>query len=50
MSTIFGGSDLAKVRNAEQHLPYLICTRARDYLLISAVEPESEFIDDLVER
>jgi hypothetical protein len=24
------------------------CTRARDYLLVTGVEPASEFLDDLV--
>jgi mRNA-degrading endonuclease RelE of RelBE toxin-antitoxin system len=40
-------SDLAEVYNTERHLLYVACTRARDDLLISGVEPASEFLDDL---
>ncbi len=40
-------SDLEEVYNTERHLLYVACTRARDYLLITAVKPGSEFLDDL---
>ncbi len=40
-------SDLAEVYNTERHLLYVACTRARDYLLVSGVDPASEFLDDL---
>jgi mRNA-degrading endonuclease RelE of RelBE toxin-antitoxin system len=40
-------SDLEEVYNTERHLLYVACTRARDYLLISSVEPSSEFLGDL---
>lgn len=40
-------SDLEEVYNTERHLLYVACTRARDYLLISGVDPASEFLDDL---
>ena len=40
-------ADLEEVYNTERHLLYVACTRARDYLLITSVEPESEFLDDL---
>ena len=40
-------SDLEEVYNTERHLLYVACTRARDRLLIAAVEPASEFLDDL---
>jgi len=40
-------SDLEEVYNTERHLLYVACTRARDHLLITAVEPASEFLDDL---
>jgi superfamily I DNA/RNA helicase len=33
--------------NTERHLLYVACTRARDRLLVTAVAPASEFIDDL---
>jgi superfamily I DNA/RNA helicase len=40
-------SDLEEVYNTERHLLYVACTRARDHLLVTAVEPPSEFLDDL---
>ncbi|MBI2224971.1 MAG: hypothetical protein HYU44_08460 [Betaproteobacteria bacterium] len=33
--------------NTERHLLYVACTRARDHLLVTSVEPASEFLDDL---
>jgi superfamily I DNA/RNA helicase len=41
-------SDLQEVYDTERHLLYVACTRARDHLLITAVDPSSEFLDDLV--
>lgn len=40
-------SDLDEVYNTERHLLYVACTRARDHLLVTAVAPASEFLDDL---
>ena len=40
-------SDLEEVYNTERHLLYVACTRARDHLLVTAVAPASEFLDDL---
>jgi superfamily I DNA/RNA helicase len=40
-------SDLEEVYNTERHLLYVACTRARDHLLVTCVEPASEFLDDL---
>ena len=40
-------SDLEDVYNTERHLLYVACTRARDQLLVTGVEPASEFLDDL---
>ena len=40
-------SDLEDVYNTERHLLYVACTRARDYLLVTGVNPSSEFLDDL---
>jgi len=40
-------SDLEDVYNTERHLLYVACTRARDHLLVTSVEPTSEFLDDL---
>jgi len=41
-------SDLEEVYNTERHLLYVACTRARDHLLVTSVEPTSEFLDDLI--
>ena len=40
-------ADLEEVYEAERHLLYVACTRARDFLLVTAVEPGSEFLQDL---
>ncbi len=40
-------TELDDVYETERHLFYVACTRARDRLLISAVRPASEFIQDL---
>ncbi len=40
-------ADLEAVYETERHLLYVACTRARDYLIVSGVEPMSEFVDDL---
>lgn len=44
--------DIAELETAfetERHLLYVACTRARDRLLVTGVEPGSEFLDDLKE-
>ncbi len=40
-------ADLQEVYDTERHLLYVACTRARDALLVTSVEPASEFLDDL---
>jgi mRNA-degrading endonuclease RelE of RelBE toxin-antitoxin system len=40
-------ADLEEVYATERHLLYVACTRARDHLLVTGVEPASEFLDDL---
>ena len=50
IASVADKSDLEEVYGTERHLLYVACTRARDYLIISAVQPESEFLDDLVAR
>lgn len=40
-------ADLREVYDTERHLLYVACTRARDYLLVTGVDPASEFLDDL---
>lgn len=47
IETVADESDLEEVYNTERHLLYVACTRARDHLLVSGVEPSSEFLDDL---
>ena len=47
IEAIADAADLEDVYNTERHLLYVACTRARDHLLVSGVEPASEFIDDL---
>ncbi len=39
-------ADLEEVYTTERHLLYVACTRAREELLITATEPESEFLLD----
>ncbi len=40
-------ADLEEVYNTERHLLYVACTRARDHLLVTGVNPASEFLEDL---
>jgi len=47
IETVSDDTDLEEVYNTERHLLYVACTRARDNLLISGVDPASEFIDDM---
>jgi superfamily I DNA/RNA helicase len=47
IETVSDDTDLEEVYNTERHLLYVACTRARDNLLISGVDPASEFIDDI---
>ena len=42
--------ELTEIYNTERQLLYVACTRARDNLLVSAVSPASEFLDDLLQR
>lgn len=38
--------DLQDVYDSERHLLYVACTRARDHLHVSGVDPVSEFLED----
>ncbi len=40
-------ADLGEVYETERHLLYVACTRARDSLLVTGVEPGSEFLEDM---
>ena len=48
IETVSDDADLEEVYNTERHLLYVACTRARDHLLVTGVDPASEFIDDLL--
>ena len=47
IETVTDDSDLEEVYHTERHLLYVACTRARDHLLVTGVDPVSEFVDDL---
>ncbi len=47
IETVTDDSDLEEVYQTERHLLYVACTRARDRLLVTGVDPASEFLDDL---
>jgi superfamily I DNA/RNA helicase len=48
IETVGDDADLQEVYETERHLLYVACTRARDHLLVSGVDPVSEFMDDFV--
>jgi mRNA-degrading endonuclease RelE of RelBE toxin-antitoxin system len=47
IESIGDDADLEEVYATERHLLYVACTRARDHLLLTGVDPASEFLDDL---
>ena len=47
IETVADDADLEEIYNTERDLLYVACTRARDHLLVTSVEPASEFLDDL---
>lgn len=48
IETVADESELDEVYETERHLFYVACTRARDRLVVSGVEPASEFFADLI--
>lgn len=48
IETVGDDADLQEVYDTERQLLYVACTRARDNLLVTAVKPRSEFLDDMV--
>jgi mRNA-degrading endonuclease RelE of RelBE toxin-antitoxin system len=48
IETVAEDADLEEVYNTERHLLYVACTRARDHLLITGINPASEFLEDLL--
>jgi len=47
LANITDEGDLKEAYELERHLLYVACTRARDHLMITGVNPVSEFIDDI---
>ena len=47
IETVGDDADLQEVYDTERHLLYVACTRARDQLLVTCVEPGSEFLEDM---
>jgi superfamily I DNA/RNA helicase/mRNA-degrading endonuclease RelE of RelBE toxin-antitoxin system len=47
IETVGDDADLQEVYDTERHLLYVACTRARDHLLVTSLEPASEFLDDM---
>lgn len=47
MESVVDNNDLEDIYNTERHLLYVACTRAREFLLVSGVDPVSEFLDDM---
>lgn len=43
-------AELTEIYNTERQLLYVACTRARDRLHVSAVTPESEFLQDMLQK
>ncbi len=47
IENIGDAAELQEVYETERHLLYVACTRARDHLLVSGIDPVSEFLDDM---
>ncbi len=47
IESVADNADLEDVYDTERHLLYVACPRARDHLLVTSVDPASEFLDDL---
>ena len=46
IAAVTDDADLQDVYDTERHLLYVAWTRARDHLLVTGVEPGSEFLED----
>lgn len=49
IESVVDDADLEDIYDTERHLLYVACTRARDHLLLTGVDPASEFLDDLLD-
>ena len=47
LETVGDEADLEEVYDTERHLLYGACTLARDHLVLSGLNPTSEFLEDL---
>ena len=47
IENIADDADLKEVYETERHLLYVACTRARDRLMVTGVDPASEFLEDM---
>lgn len=47
MENAIDEADLEEIYQTERHLLYVACTRARDFLMVTGVDPSSEFLQDL---
>ena len=50
IETVGDDADLQEVYDTERHLLYVACTRARDQLLVTGIDPASEFLDDFLQK
>ena len=48
IESVADDADLEEVYDTERQLLYVACTRARDHLLVTGVDPVSEFLDDFL--
>ena len=48
IESVADDADLEEVYDTERHLLYVACTRARDHLFVTGVNPVSEFLDDFL--
>ncbi|MEO1994542.1 MAG: 3'-5' exonuclease [Planctomycetaceae bacterium] len=49
IESVADDSDLVETYDTERSLLYVACTRARDRLLVTGVDPVSEFLSDLLQ-
>lgn len=47
ITTVGDDADLQEVYEAERHMLYVACTRARERLLVTGIDPVPEFLDDI---
>lgn len=47
IETIGDDADLKEIYDTERHLLYVACTRSRDHLIVTGIDPASEFLEDM---